>query len=404
MGVHSPFGASVAHRWISCPASIALCQKAPRKESSFEGNKGTAAHSLAEMSLRQRKMPRHFVGQHIQVGDDLFEVDTEMADYVSEYVYEVLQVASTRHNPGVVDPYRVETRFDLDWIGRPGMFGTCDASLADTAHRTLHVFDLKYGSGEAVVAENNPQLMYYALGVLGVEGLDKFDTVRLVIVQPRHRATGTTDWTISVPDLLNWRDKVLIPAYDEACGENPRFGPSEKACKWCAGKPICPAIGSALAEAAGTSLTLPTPVTPELVFPEPASLTDEQVSKILTMLPLLKPYFEAVSAYALDKAMQGDVVSGFKLVAGRQGNRVWTDEKAVTEAFASLGEDLYDKKLKSPAQMEKLLGKGGKQKLDPFVSRSEAKLSLAPVSDKREAVEPPNRNLLETFFGECEDE
>lgn len=398
---HSHWSASSASRWINCPASVALCAKAPRKDSTFEADEGTAAHELAEMSLTQRKMPRHFIGTTITVGEEIFEVSQEMADFVSEYVYEILQVASTKTNPGVKDLIKIETKFDLDWIGRPGMFGTNDASLADTAHRKLHVFDLKYGSGTPVVAEQNYQLMYYALGILGQEGVDNFDTVRLVIVQPRCRLTGTTEWEISVEDLLRWKDEVLIPAYDEACSENPKFGPSEKACKWCAGKPICPELGKELSEAAGTTIALPVANYEEITFPAPQMLTDAQISRILQVMPLLKPYFESVGEYALSRALDGDIISGYKLVKGRMGNRAWSDEKAVAQAFSNLGDDLWEKKLLSPAKLEKLLGKD-KAKLEPFVTRSEAKLSLAPISDKREAVEPPNKNVLDTFFGESE--
>ncbi len=397
--LHSPFSASASYRWLTCPASVALSEKAPRKKTTFEANEGTAAHELAEMSLTQRKMPRNFVGQTIPVGDELFEVTQEMADFVSEYVYEILQVASTRTNPGVKDLIKVETQFNLDWLGRPGMFGTNDASLADTVHRKLHVFDLKYGIHDPVTAEKNYQLMYYALGILGQEGVDKFDTVRLVIVQPRCHLTGTTDWEISVEDLLKWKDEVLIPAYDEACSENPRFCPSEKACKYCAGKPICPELGKQLTGVANTSLAIPQNQIEQITFPAPTQLTDEQIGKILLLMPLLKPYFESVQEMALARALNGDIIPGYKLVSGRQGNRTWKDEKAVAEAFASLGDDLWEKKLLSPAKLEKLIDKMDEKQLEPFVTRSEAKLTLATITDKREAIEPPNKNVLEEMFG-----
>ena len=113
---HSHFGASSSYRWINCPASVALCTKAPRKASTFEADEGTAAHELAEMSPTQRKMPRNFIGTEITVGEEIFEVSQEMADFVSEYVYEILQVASTKTNPGVKDLIKIETKFDLDWV------------------------------------------------------------------------------------------------------------------------------------------------------------------------------------------------------------------------------------------------------------------------------------------------
>ena len=117
-------------------------------------------------------------------------------------------------------------------------------------------------------------------------------------------------------------------------------------------------------------------------------------------MPLLKPYFESVQEMALARALNGDIIPGYKLVSGRQGNRTWKDEKAVAEAFASLGDDLWEKKLLSPAKLEKLIDKKDKKQLEPFVTRSEAKLTLAPITDKREAIEPPNKNVLEEMFGD----
>lgn len=416
---HSPIGASSVYRVITCPASAGLCEKAPPDESSFEADEGTAAHELAEMSLKQRKMPRNFVGKVISVHGQNFVVTQEMSDFVTEYICEILQVASTRTNPGVKDLIKIEERFNLNWIGRKGMFGTNDASLADRVHRKIHIFDLKYGANDHVVAENNYQLMYYALGILGKEGVENFDTVRLVIVQPRifpkaentedeffgeqeeEKSRGITEWEISVPDLMKWKDEVLIPAYDLALSENPPFKRDRKACKYCNGKGLCPETGKDLAESVGVNLDTSVEEYDRIVFPEPVTLTSEQMGKILTLLPYLEPYFKEVRRCAVARALDGDVIDGFKLVKGRQGNRAWSDEKAVAQAFSNLGDDLWEKKLLSPAKLEKLLGKD-KAKLEPFVTRSEAKLSLAPISDKREAVEPPNKNVLDTFFGESE--
>jgi len=50
---------------------------------------------------------------------------------------------------------------------------------------------------------------------------------------------------------------------------------------------------------------------------------------------------------------------------------------------------LYDRKLKSPAGIEKLKGID-KQALAQLWETPEGKLTLAPVSDKRQAVLPDN--------------
>ena len=391
---HSGLGASSAYRWMSCPASVALCAKAPKPKASSFANEGTAAHELAEMSIRNLKMPKHFVGQYITVAGEAFEVTQEMADYVAVYVKEILLIASKKYNPNIRDGVRVETKFNLDWIGRKGMWGTCDASIADTANRKLYILDLKYGAGQPVYAENNLQLQYYALGVLGLEGVDKFDTVRLSIVQPRCEESGVTHWEIPISELLSFRDNVLIPAVDATSSPDAEYHPSEKACKWCAGRCICPALGHGIAEAMNTSLAVPVQ---KIELPEPESLTDEQIRRVMELMPLVKPFFDSVAEYALSRALNGDIIEGYKLVQGRRGNRAWADESVVENLFSDLGDDLYEKKLLSPAKLEKIVGK---EAIDPLVVRAEPKLSLAPLSDKRQAVEVNGQSVLEQYAEE----
>lgn len=400
---HSYFGASSSERWITCPGSVTLCAKAPKTggSSSF-ANEGTAAHELAEKSLLSRRMPINFYGETILVEGTAFVVDNEMVEAVTMYVNEVLKVASKKHNPGIRDSYHIETKFNLRWFsGRDDMFGTCDACVPDTANRTIHVFDLKYGAGKPVYAENNTQLMYYALGILGKFGkFDEdyadcclnFDKAVLHIIQPRCDESGVSEWEISIDDLFQWGSKVLLGAVEKALSENPPFNPTPSACRWCAGKPMCKAYADSLSV---TDVALYEQK--EIILPPVETLSDAQIARILEVLPMVKSYMTSVGEYALARALDGNVVPGYKLVRGRKGNRKWGDEKSVEDAFGEiLGEDLYDFSLKSPAQVEKLLKlKLGKEMdknlLEPFVTREEGSLVLAPESDKREAVEVENK-------------
>lgn len=73
----------------------------------------------------------------------------------------------------------VEQRVDFSRWVRQG-FGTADALII--ADGTLHIIDLKYGSGIEVSAEDNPQLKCYGLGALDQFGdLYDIDEVRLTI-------------------------------------------------------------------------------------------------------------------------------------------------------------------------------------------------------------------------------
>ena len=404
---HSFFSASSAYRWIACPASVALCAKAPKPKSSSFANEGTAAHELAEKSLITRRMPKDFYGDVIHVGDSSYNVDAEMVESVTLYVREILKEMTKIPRSSVQSGYHVETKFNLRWIsGRDDMFGTCDACIPDTFNRTIHVFDLKYGSGNPVYAENNSQLMYYALGILGKFGEFEgkrclnFDRASLHIVQPRCDESGVSKWELSIQDLMSWGTDTLLPAVDKALSSDPPFNPSLKTCRWCPGKPLCKAYADELSNSSEVSLYK----AQEPLLPPVESLSDAQIARILEILPAIKSYMTSVGEYALSRALNGNILPGFKLVRGRKGNRKWKDTMAIEEAFSGiLGEDLYDTNLKSPAQVEKLLkerlGRSFSEiSLEDFVTREEGSLILVPESDKREEVF--TRNALDNFFGE----
>ena len=104
----------------------------------------------------------------------------------------------------------VEQRVDFSRWVRQG-FGTADALII--ADGTLHIIDLKYGSGIEVSAEDNPQLKCYGLGALDQFGdLYDIDEVRLTIYQPRRQ--NVSEWRLPASDLLVWADTLLKPAAD----------------------------------------------------------------------------------------------------------------------------------------------------------------------------------------------
>ena len=78
-----------------------------------------------------------------------------------------------------------------------GQSANAPAIIAD---RTLHIIDFKYGQGVLMEAENNPQMMFYALGTLAVyECLNDIDEASMTIYQPRREniSTWTSSWRIS---------------------------------------------------------------------------------------------------------------------------------------------------------------------------------------------------------------
>ena len=113
---------------------------------------------------------------------------------------------------------------------------------------------------------------------------------------------------------------------------------------------------------------------------------------------------EDVYTYAQNEAINnGKVWSGYKLVRGKS-NRKYTDEEDVAKAAKENGfNDIYKKSLIGITEMEKLMGKAKfKEVLGKLVYKPEGKLTLVPVTDKREEVTVST--AADDFEAENEDE
>ena len=310
---HSLLSTSGAHRWLNCPPSAVLESREP-DASSAAAEQGTAAHALAEWKLRRA------LHQAPAFKPESDWIDTEMEhltdDYVA-FVQEHISIArETCDDPQVL----IEQRLDFSHIV-PGGFGTGDAVII--AEPTLQIIDLKYGQGVLVEAEQNPQLMLYALGALHAFGsLYDIETVEVTIFQPRRSNVNT--WSITVAELEAWAEAEVKPKAELAAAGEGEFCPGSW-CQFCKITPTCRARAEANLQLA------------KLEFAPPAELTDVEIADVLTRIPQLKTWASDVEAYALSKAVnQGVVFEGFKLVAGRSV-RKYTSETDVAKAAEAAG-------------------------------------------------------------------
>lgn len=375
---HALLSASGASRWINCTPSAKLEETAGPRPTSVYAEEGTLAHELAELYIR------HDVLQTIddQAFSDRFDeimshklFNEEMLDVVPIYVdYCSGQFKEAQaDNPSAI--MDIEQKLDLTEFV-PESFGTADCTVVNDA--ILEVIDLKYGKGVPVYAEFNKQLMLYGLGALR-----KYDTmydieeIRLTIVQPRINNIST--WQISVEDLLKWANEELKPAATKAFAGEGELNSGDW-CKFCAVKNRCRALYEKQTELA------------KYDFQEPALLSDEEIANILERTPKLVEWANSIQEYAQDLAVnRGKVWPGFKLVEG-VSRRKWLDEDKVAEEifnkFPEATEDqIYDLKLKTISQIEKLFGKKivGEQ-LSEVIVKPQGKPTLVPVSDKRPAL------------------
>lgn len=360
---HAVLSASSAHRWLNCTPSARLELEFTDKETDAAAE-GTAAHALAEHKLRRalKQRSKRPVSQ--------YNCD-EMEEYTDDYVSFVLETLAEMKTSCCDPIVLIEQRLDFSKYV-PSGFGTGDCVIV--ADKTLHIIDLKYGQGILVEAENNPQMMLYALGALDLyDGLYDIERVSMTIFQPRRENVST--WTITAEHLKHWAEHTLIPKAQTAFEGGGKYCPGMW-CTFCKAKVQCRARAEEKLQLA------------QYEFAPPPLLSDAEIEDILEKLDDLTKWANEIAAYAQDAALNhGKEWRGFKVVEGRS-NRKYTDETAVAEAANAAGyQDIYKRSLIPITEMEKLMGKKEFQNiLGGLVYKPPGKPTLVPITDKRPAI------------------
>lgn len=392
MSAHAKLSPSGAERWMLCAGSVALEAGLPDEDSEYS-KEGTAAHEMAQLVLDSgaADADKH-IGRRASNGVEMTE---DMADYVMTYVNNVRDYA--RGNE-----LMIEQRLSIEHLtDEPDAKGTSDAVILTPDE--LQVHDLKYGRGVRKDAENNKQLMIYALAALReFEMLGEFKRVRLVIHQPR--LEHLSEWDCSVDELNEFAQQVTARAeicasaviYFQKYGElhEKYLVPGEDQCRFCKAKATCPSLRDfVMSRVTGedfVDLTQPlAPVVEEHIKDEVQD--NGLLANLLGAIDLIESWCKAIRSKADGELRAGREVPGYKLVQGRKGARAWSSETEVEAIMKSMRlkvDEMYSMKLISPTQTETLLKEKPKcwKRVAPFVSQSEGGLSVAPVSDKRPAV------------------
>jgi hypothetical protein len=358
---HAILSASGSARWLTCAASREREQGIKGRPSNF-AQEGTAAHALAEHLLTNNEVDASkYLGKEFEG----IEVDQEMVENVESYINYV------RSFDGELF---VECRVDFsDWV--PNGFGTSDAIVINERDQICHIIDLKYGRGVKVDAEYNTQAQLYALGVFADYGyLYQFNAIEVHIYQPRINHFST--WRVSVSALLLFGEYVKYRAAMAMVDGAPAT-PSEKGCQWCKAAMTCPELRDFVTATIGAEFDALDSL------PPPARLSANEIAEVITGAPLVESWLSKVKEHGADLAAQGEL-PGFKMVEGRSLRRWRPDAEA--QIIEVLGDDAYKKSLITPPQAEKLLGKK-KSLIADLIEKPEGKPTLAPVSDKRKALE-----------------
>lgn len=403
---HSKLSPSSAHQWTTCTAAPGYMEHNPDKvrkdNGSIHADRGTMAHDFAEKILLGKMaveaLPEDF--RHVRIYTDHCKTLEN-------------RWTGTR---------MIETKVPL--FHRPTETGTCDFALV--CPNRLIIRDYKNGV-QVVEAEDNLQMMIYAMSFIEdpeVHMCYEFPDDMIVdigIIQPND-PTGEPEklWETTVGQLREQCEPIRAKA-DTINGtlkskavfefylkkELIQFAPSLKACQYCRIKAHCTARLEADAQ----------PLFPETdvlaVFDTVDEIAVPQVKEDLSLprVPVLKEHqlvalwnhkskiiklLDDVEDYLFTAAAAGKPVEGTKMVAGKEGNRVWADQDKAAEVVVSLLPDTAldpwePRKLQSYSKITKALKeKGLKPKdlkpLDELVTRSAGKPVLAPASDSRPAL------------------
>ena len=360
MSTHSKIvGGSTAKRVINCPGSVKLVADMPPKPSSSYADEGTLLHDVIAAMLTLDYPADVFIGK--AYGN---------AVLTQALIDEKITPALERLNE--VDPDRTMD-FEVEaYVGFgefiPGVFGSSD--IVGRRGNTAIILDWKFGNGVIVEAEENEQLMFYAAAALRTEStrwvFEGATEVELIIIQP----PMIKRWTTNVKRLKRF-EAELLGAVNLSTKEKAPLK-SGTWCRWCSASPTCPALSGAAER---------------LVKAQLKGVDGARLGELLDVADSLEDWIKSARELAEQMLTSSVPVPGYKMVPKR-ATRSWVSEGTAKATLLGMGvasKDLVDTKMKSPAQVEKLLPKGEKVPAELVQALSSGN-TLAPESDPRPAV------------------
>ena len=369
---HARLSPSAAHRWMDCTASIKLVEdlKLVDKPSTF-ADEGTTAHAVIEKARKRNIKTSELIGKVFEQDTGTYTVDADMARHAQAFIDLVDMLPGEGFS---------EQRVTYEQWVKDG-FGTVDDVHIDAKTKHLYVTDFKYGVGVKVDAENNKQLMTYALGCL--ECFDfMYDIEKITIAIHQPRINHYDEYTFDKDELLAFGSKLATAARIIEYEKNLVFSPGD-VCQWCPAKAVCEARAKYYKDKYTQDFT---------ALKDSDSQTPEWMAQFLESLT----YVDNMLKWGHDlkkelhrRLMAGEAMEGWKLIAGRN-TRKWKDEKSADRAMfrAGLKKDArFNSTLISPPQAEKKLGKTHSV-LKRHVETQPGKPIVALESDKAPAWKP----------------
>lgn len=323
---------------MNCPGSITLLQSLslPESDEPDYRREGTAMHHAAAHCLDNHLDAWEVVGQEFFATKITGEMGTAIQvylDYVARYM---------------TDEWRYYVEYGITSHIHELFYGTLDFGAVHRTRKVIRVVDLKGGEGILVEAVRNPQLMYYAYGLIeGLErelghALDDATEVVLAIVQPRITWTDEPfrEWPTTVGEIKDFIFGELMPAMQATEIDNTLDAGSH--CRFCPAKLACPLLTGLFKAAAVAN--------PKEVI----HYNDFAMGRNYELTAAVKYYITAVEAETYRRLNQGHDIPQVKLVP-KKANRVWSDKEGPKLAVERFGNDAMDPAtIKSPAALEKV--------------------------------------------------
>ena len=414
---------STAANW-TCAGRMAMVSISPDDKKSIYAAEGTAAHEVAEKALRGDLDCSKFLGEVYSIDGFDVEVTEELARSAQTYVHYVASQTDVAAGSVLL----IEERHSLAQLNPPfDAGGTCDATIIKPHLGEIEVVDLKNGRGIVEVNGNKQTRTYALLALLNApkDLVNQIDQVKVTIVQPRapHKDGRIRSETFHIAELIEWTSELLkamnrsalaLEAFNMINGSRTMFDEwaskvlTPGNCTFCPALGICPAVRkkalSVAPEIAKTWFEDTTLETPPMLSNTVPALSPEELSHILDGIDALEDWAKAVRAAAHSLAEGGTTIPGYKLVE-KVGNRKWAadDEKIIADlkSVIKLSEDqIFSKKLLSPAQIEKVLGAKRKEEIANMYHKPVTGTNL--VSEKK-STRPATKAKFESFFETVKD-
>ncbi len=379
---HAILSASSAHKWLVCTPSARLEEQFPNKTSEYM-QEGTLAHAIAEFKVRSSFLePTTKTTQTRRLNKFKKEegFQEEMIKHTDIYL-DFIKEESLKTN---AKPFiSVEQKVDFSNYVPEG-FGTADCIMI--SGDMLHIIDFKYGKGVKVEAEDNPQMKLYALGAISAYGLFyPLKNIKMSIVQPR--IDNISSYEMPKEQLLEWGEKIIKPQAQKAFAGIGDYVQGEH-CRFCRAKGACEFRAKENMK-----------VVEEIQSSYNGTITNAELGEMLTKTDGIEQWIKDIKAYALELALKGEQIKGWKAVEGKSNRKIIDIDKAF-EILESNGYEealLYEKVPLTLTKLEKVVGK---IKLSEFIGDYIEKPKGAPTlvkeSDKRE---PYRVSAAEEFGG-----